>query len=90
MGYMATGILFGLIIASLSFGYFALKARWALGLLALLHLHPSAWRVLRRPSLAAKDYGGMGFGTIPTSLGFLTVIALTVAYLTLRPVSRTA
>ncbi len=32
----------------------------------------------------------MGFGTIPTSLGFLTVIALTVAYLTLRPVSRTA
>lgn len=90
MGYMATGILFGLIIASLSFGYFALKldGLWAFWLCYIFTrpLGASFGDLLSQP----KDYGGMGFGTIPTSLGFLTVIALTVAYLTLRPVPRTA
>ncbi|MTH66127.1 MULTISPECIES: hypothetical protein [Paracoccaceae] len=90
MGYLATGILFGLIIASLSFGYFALKldGLWAFWLCYIFTrpLGASFGDLLSQP----KEYGGMGFGTIPTSLGFLTVIALTVVYLTLRPVPRAA
>ena len=90
MGYMATGILFGLIIASLSFGYFALRldGLWAFWLCYIFTrpLGASFGDLLSQPA----DYGGMGFGTIPTSLGFLTVIALTVAVLTLRPAPQTA
>ena len=90
MGYMATGLLFGLIIASLSFGYFALRldGLWAFWLCYIFTrpLGASFGDLLSQPA----DYGGMGFGTIPTSLGFLTVIALTVAVLTLRPAPRMA
>lgn len=88
MGYMATGILFGLIIASLASGYYALKldGLWAFWLCYIFTrpLGASFGDLLSQP----KDYGGLGFGTIPTSLGFLTVIALTVAVLTLRKPAR--
>ena len=90
MGYMATGLLFGLIIASLSFGYFALRldGLWAFWLCYIFTrpLGASFGDLLSQPA----DYGGMGFGTIPTSLGFLTVIALTVAVLTRHPAPQTA
>ncbi len=90
MGYMATGILFGLIIASLSFGYVALRldGLWAFWLCYIFTrpLGASFGDLLSQPA----DYGGMGLGTIPTSLGFLTVIALTVAVLTFRPVPQAA
>lgn len=84
MGYMATGILFGLIIASLTSGYYALRldGLWAFWLCYIFTrpLGASFGDLLSQP----KEYGGMGFGTIPTSLGFLAVIAATVGMLTLR------
>ena len=81
LGYMSTGILFGLIIATLSFGYFFL------GLDAILGF----WLVyiLTRPlgasfgDLLSQDhkFGGFGLGTIITSAVFLGAIILIVAYM---------
>lgn len=82
LGYLATGLLFGLIIASLASGYFALKldGLWAFWLCYIFTrpLGASFGDLLSQPA----DYGGLGFGTIPTSLGFLSVIAVTVAAMT--------
>lgn len=82
LGYLATGILFGMIIVSLSIGYFFL------GLDAIL----SFWLVyiLTRPLGASfgdllaqpAQYGGLGFGTIVTSCVFLGAIAIIVIYMT--------
>ena len=81
LGYMATGILFGMVIASLSFGYFNL------GLDAILGF----WLVyiLTRPLGASfgdflsqpHRYGGLALGTIMTSVIFLGAIAAIVAYM---------
>ena len=81
LGYLSTGILFGMIIASLSVGYFFL------GLDAILGF----WLVyiLTRPlgasfgDLLSQDhkFGGMGLGTIITSAVFLGAIILIVAYM---------
>ena len=81
LGYMATGVLFGMVIASLSFGYFVL------GLDAIL----AFWLVyiLTRPLGASfgdflsqpKEYGGLALGTIITSVIFLSAIAAIVAYM---------
>ncbi len=82
LGYLATGMLFGLIIASLAFGYFALRldGLWAFWLCYIFTrpLGASFGDLLSQPA----DYGGLGFGTIPTSLGFLGVIVLTVGAMT--------
>jgi uncharacterized membrane-anchored protein len=81
LGYLSTGILFGMIIASLSWGYFYL------GLDAILGF----WLVyiLTRPlgasfgDLLSQDhkFGGFGLGTIITSAVFLGAIILIVAYM---------
>lgn len=83
LGYLATGILFGLIITSLSLGYFLLGldsvlAFWLVYILTR-PLGASFGDLLSQP----VDYGGMGLGTIVTSLIFLGVIVLTVVWMTL-------
>lgn len=83
LGYLASGVLFAAIITSLSFGYFALGLD---GILAFWLIY-----ILTRPLGASfgdllsqpVDYGGMGYGTIMTSLGFLAVIAITVGAMTI-------
>jgi uncharacterized membrane-anchored protein len=82
LGYGSAGVLFGMVIASLSFGYFVLKldailAFWLVYILTR-PLGASFGDLLSQP----KDYGGMGFGTINTSIGFLIGIALIVVYMT--------
>ncbi len=83
LGYMATGILFGMIIASLAFGYFALGLDAILGFwLAYILTRPlgaSFGDLLSQPA----EYGGMALGTVLTSTLFLSMIVLIVAYLTL-------
>ncbi len=83
LGYHATGILFGMIIASLTIGYFFLGLDAVLGFwLAYIFTRPlgaSFGDLLSQP----KDYGGLGFGTIITSALFLTAIAGIVLYMTL-------
>ena len=81
LGYLSTGILFGMIIASLSLGYSFL------GLDAILGF----WLVyiLTRPlgasfgDLLSQDhkFGGFGLGTIITSAVFLGAIILIVTYM---------
>lgn len=82
LGYMATGILFGLIIVSLAVGYFLLGLDPVLGFwLAYIFTRPlgaSFGDLLSQP----VQYGGFGLGTILTSTLFLTVIIAIVAYMT--------
>jgi uncharacterized membrane-anchored protein len=83
LGYLATGILFGGIILSLAIGYFLLG----------LDSIPAFWLVyiFTRPLGASfgdllsqpVDYGGLGFGTVVTSLMFLGVIVAVVMWMTL-------
>ena len=83
LGYLSTGVLFGMIIASLAFGYYFLKLDAILGFwLAYIFTRPlgaSFGDLLSQPG----DYGGMGLGTIITSAIFLCVIVATVGYMTL-------
>ena len=83
LGYMTTGILFGMVIASLAVGYFLLGLDPILGFwLAYILTRPlgaSFGDFLSQPS----DYGGLGFGTILTSALFLAVIIATVAYMSI-------
>jgi uncharacterized membrane-anchored protein len=79
LGYLASGVLFGSVIASLALGYFFLGLDGILGFwLVYILTRPlgaSFGDLLSQP----VEYGGMGYGTIKTSLGFLAVIAVTVA-----------
>jgi uncharacterized membrane-anchored protein len=84
LGYLATGILFGMIIASITIGYFAmnLDGIWAFWI-AYIFTRPlgaSFGDLLSQPA----DYGGLGLGTIITSLLFLTTIIATVVYISAK------
>lgn len=81
LGYLATGILFGMIIASITFGYYALKLDgiWAFWI-AYIFTRPlgaSFGDLLSQPG----EYGGLGFGTIITSAMFLSAIVAIVIYM---------
>ena len=81
IGYLGTGILFGMIIASYAVGYFFLGLDAILGFwLAYIFTRPlgaSFGDLLSQP----LEYGGMGLGTIITSVIFLTAIAAIVLYM---------
>lgn len=84
LGYLATGILFGMIIASLTIGYFFLKldeilAFWLIYILTR-PLGASFGDLLSQP----RQYGGLGLGTIITSVIFLLIIVCVVAYMSVR------
>lgn len=84
LGYMATGSLFGLIIVSLSVGYFVLGLDGILAFwLVYIFTRPlgaSFGDFLSQPA----DYGGLGLGTIITSGMFLAVIVAVVIRMTVR------
>ena len=81
LGYMATGVLFGMVIASLSLGYVFLGLDAILGFwLVYIITRPlgaSFGDFLSQP----KEYGGLALGTIITSVIFLGAIAVIVAYM---------
>jgi uncharacterized membrane-anchored protein len=83
LGYFYTGILFGMIIASLALGYYFLGLDPILGFwLAYIFTRPlgaSIGDFLSQPS----EYGGLNLGTTITSVLFLGLIAVTVIYMTL-------
>lgn len=82
LGYMATGILFGMIIASVTAGYYFLRLDGILGFwIAYIFTRPlgaSFGDLLSQPA----EYGGLGLGTIVTSAIFLVVIVATVVWMT--------
>ncbi|MBP1807015.1 hypothetical protein [Rubellimicrobium aerolatum] len=83
LGYLTTGLLFGLVIAAIAFGHYVLKMNAILAFwLAYILTRPlgaSFGDLLSQPS----EYGGLGLGTIVTSALFLAVIAGIVLYMTL-------
>lgn len=83
LGYLSTGVLFGMIVASLAAGYFYLGLDPVLGFwLAYIFTRPlgaSFGDYLSQP----VDYGGLGFGTVITSVIFLVAIGAIVAYMTM-------
>ncbi|WP_323036436.1 hypothetical protein [Pararhodobacter sp.] len=84
VGFAATGILFGLIIASLALGYFAfgLDGIWAFWLCYIFTrpLGASFGDFLAQP----PEFGGLGLGTTVTSIAFLAIIAGTIAVMSMR------
>lgn len=81
LGYFATGVLFGLIIASLALGYFLLGLDPILGFwLAYIFTRPlgaSFGDLMSQP----VEYGGLGLGTIITSALFLATIIVIVVWM---------
>lgn len=78
LGYLSTGILFGMIIISLAAGYFLLGLDAILGFwLVYIFTRPlgaSFGDLLSQP----VQYGGLGLGTVITSALFLGAIAVIV------------
>lgn len=80
-GYFTTALLFAAVIALIAFGYYAFKlnavaAFW----LAYIFTRPAGASVgdlLAQPI----EYGGLGLGTVVTSVLFLAVILVTVTYM---------
>ncbi len=83
VGYLITGAVFGAIIAAIAFAHFVLKLNAIMAFwLAYIFTRPlgaSFGDLLSQPT----DYGGMGFGTVVTSIMFLTVIVGIVVYMTI-------
>lgn len=81
LGYLATGVLFGMIIASLGAGYYFLGLNPIFGFwLAYIFTRPlgaSFGDLLSQPG----QYGGLGLGTVITSALFLAAIIAIVAYM---------
>lgn len=81
-GYVTTGILFAVVIGIIIFAYYAMKLD---GILAFWLIY-----IFTRPLGASLgdylsqpvEYGGLGFGTVYTSLMFFAIITLTVIYMT--------
>jgi len=89
LGYLSTGTLFGMIIASLAVGFYFLGLDGILGFwLAYIFTRPlgaSFGDLLSQPA----EYGGMGFGTVITSVIFLAAIAAIIGYMTMTHKSET-
>lgn len=81
-GYLVTAILFAAIIAAITAAYYILKLNGILAFwLAYILTRPmgaSIGDLLSQP----REYGGLGFGTVVTSVIFLGVIVATVIYMT--------
>lgn len=84
LGYLTAGLLFAASVALIAFAYYALRMNGVLAFwLAYILTRPlgaSFGDLLSQP----VEYGGLGFGTIVTSVAFLLCIAALVAFLTFR------
>jgi uncharacterized membrane-anchored protein len=81
VGYLMTAVLFAIVIAAIAVAHYAFKLNAVLAFwLAYILTRPlgaSLGDLLSQP----LEYGGLGLGTIVTSLIFLGIIAATVAYM---------
>jgi len=84
LGYLATGVLFGMMIISLSIGYFFLGLDPILGFwLVYILTRPlgaSFGDLMSQPA----QYGGLGLGTVITSVIFLAAIVTIVVFMSMR------
>lgn len=83
VGYLMTAVLFAVIIGAIALAHYVLKLNAVLAFwLAYILTRPlgaSLGDLLSQP----LEYGGLGLGTIVTSLIFLGIIAATVAYMSI-------
>jgi uncharacterized membrane-anchored protein len=83
LGYLSTGLMFGAVIGFIGVAYYVLNMDGILAFwLAYIFTRPlgaSFGDLLSQPS----EFGGFGFGTIVTSVIFLTCIAVVVFYMTI-------
>lgn len=79
VGYLTTGIVFGVVIAGIALAYFALRMNAILAFwLVYIFTRPLGdW--LAQPA----EYGGLGFSTTVTSFIFLGIIAAIVLHMSL-------
>jgi len=82
LGYLTTGLLFGVVIAAIAVAYYGFRINSILAFwLAYIFTRPlgaSFGDLLSQP----MEYGGLGFGTIVTSALFLAAIIAIVVYMT--------
>lgn len=83
LGYLTAGALFGAVIAIIAFAYYRMDlngivAFW-LAYILTRPLGASFGDLMSQP----VEYGGLGFGTVYTSLIFLSCIAAIVVYMTI-------
>jgi uncharacterized membrane-anchored protein len=82
LGYLATGMLFALVIATVAMAHYNFGMNGILSFwLAYIFTRPlgaSLGDLLSQPN----EYGGLGFGTTMTSFLFLAAIVATVVYMT--------
>ena len=83
LGYLFTGLAFSALIAAFAFGFYALKLNSILMFwLAYVFTRPlgaSFGDLLSQP----REYGGLGFGTVITSVLFLGSIIAIVTYMSM-------
>jgi uncharacterized membrane-anchored protein len=83
LGYLLTGIVFALVIAAIACLWFFFRADAILSFwLAYIFTRPlgaSFGDLMSQP----RDYGGMGLGTVTTSVIFLAVILAIVVYISM-------
>ncbi|MDB5524412.1 MAG: hypothetical protein JWM58_2175 [Rhizobium sp.] len=89
-GYATTAVIFGVVIAAITAGYYFLGVNAILAFwLAYIFTRPlgaSIGDLLSQP----MEYGGFGLGTTVTSIIFLAMIVATVIYMTMRYEPETA
>lgn len=84
LGYLATGVLFGMIILSLSIGYFFLGLDAVLGFWLIYILTRPLGASFGDLTSQPAQYGGFGLGTIITSAIFLAAIVAIVIFMSVR------
>ncbi|MFC3695609.1 COG4705 family protein [Chenggangzhangella methanolivorans] len=84
LGYLTTGLLFAASVSVIACAYYAFRlngvAAFWLAYILTRPLGASFGDLLSQPT----EYGGLGWGTIVTSVGFLLCIAGLVAFLTFK------
>ena len=82
LGYLQAGLMYGLAIAVITFAYYSLNLNAILAFwLAYILTRPMGASFGDLLSQPTAD-GGLGFGTVITSFGFLACIAATIVYMT--------
>jgi uncharacterized membrane-anchored protein len=84
LGYALSALLFGAVISIIAIGYYyfgmdAVLAFW----LAYVLTRPLGASIGDLLSQPVKN-GGLGFGTVGTTIGFITTIAILIIYLSIK------
>ena len=84
LGYAVSALLFGSIIAAIAIGYYAFNLNGVLTFwLAYVLTRPLGASIGDLLSQPVKN-GGLGFGTVGTTIAFTTTIAILIVYLSIK------